>query len=96
MDSKKIKFLAVPSFGIALEANQLIHLSGDQPGDINLTLFDDSLIIIKSVPFGFSLTVLSDSEMLKLRDVAIKSEKILPATSVTIPSKGANNGKLTS
>jgi hypothetical protein len=95
-DSKNIKFFATPSLGIALDANQLIHLSGDQPGDINLTLLDDSLIIINSVSLGFYLIVLSDSDILKLRDVARKSVKILPATSVTVPSNGANNGRLTS
>ena len=47
-----------------------------QPGDTNLTLLDDSLIIISSVALGFSLISLLESDILKLRDVAKKLEKI--------------------
>ena len=78
---------------MAFEANQLIHLNGDQPGDTNFTLFAVSFITNISVPVCFSLIVLLLSETVKLRDVAIKLENILPATSDTLPSKGANNGK---
>ena len=50
----KRKFLASVSWEIDLEANQLIHLMGDQPGDTNLALLDGSLIKIKLVTCSFS------------------------------------------
>ena len=73
-----------------------MHLNGDHPGDINFTLLEASLITINLVGSGFSFISLPDSDISKLRDAAIKSEKIAPATSVTVPSNGANRGKETS
>jgi hypothetical protein len=74
----------------------LIHFKGDQSGDINFILFDVSLITISSVGLGFSVIRLLVSDILKLREVAKKSENISPATSDTTPSNGANNGNETS
>jgi len=60
LDSKNKKLHALPSKGIDLEAHQLIHLNGVQPGLTNLTLLDVAVIIckvetssLKSYPVSF-------------------------------------------
>ena len=61
---------------IDFDANQLMHLNGDQPGDTNLTLLLGKFKKIKLVANSFSLTLFLSKAMLKFLDSATKVSKI--------------------